>query len=751
MLRVGEEFAGYVIERQIGRGGMGEMYLARHPRLPRSIAVKVLRRDFAEDGEIRARFEREADLVARLDHPNVVSVYDRGVDGGRLWIAMQYVDGVDVSTLDPARLAPQRAVFIVGETAKALDYAHEVGVLHRDVKPANIMLARPSPGHGERVLLTDFGIGRLRDDTKNLTRTGTLTATMAYASPEQLSGQGLDHRSDQYSLACTLFWLLTGTTPFESDDVVAVIAGHLHQPPPSVSARRPILPSALDAVLARALAKRPDDRFRTCADFAAAALRAVQDATVTAPSSIVAPIPVTQPDIAATAGPPSSRTTIVDAVPPPSTGPAAGASAVESREDSGSGGRRTRWLVTAAIGLVVVLAVTVGIVWATRDSGSEGTDTASGGSAVAVDTHVALFPNLQPLGPIDEQGAQVAPPAAALDPAGDGAATCAPLTIAMTGPLSGDNAALGGPVLGGVSMAVQQFTAKNPGCPVTVQEFDSAADPRTATEVASRLVADESVVALIGPVFSGEVRAAGQIYSDAGLPFLTPAAGSPTLATLGWRGFFRGLPNDDLQGPAVGRHLAAGYGRVCVVADGSDYGAALARGVTSGLGRVAAPECAETLAPGADFAATVSRIAAAAPDAVFYAGYATEAAALLQRLRDAGVSATFVTGDGGYLADLVSGADSAANGAIVSCPCGPPTDRFVADYQTATGGVPDRYSVEAYDLTAIVLRGIASGRTTRAELTSYLQEYRGAGVAREYQWTNSGELVEPRIWLYQVS
>ncbi|MEV6389170.1 protein kinase domain-containing protein [Nocardia xishanensis] len=273
MLDNGAVFAGYTVERLLGRGGMGSVYLARHPRLPRWTALKLLNRELFFDTEIRARFEREADLVAQLDHPNIVTVFDRGVEGEQLWISMQYVDGVDAASLDARALPPQRAVQIVAETAKALDFAHGKGVLHRDVKPANILLERAEGGL-ERVFLTDFGIARFRDDTGKLTQTGTFTATLAFASPEQLSGAVLDHRSDQYSLACTLFRMLTGTVPFEASNPVAVIQGHMQQPPPRLSAVRPGLPLALDAVLSRALAKRPDDRFDSCAEFAEAARRA---------------------------------------------------------------------------------------------------------------------------------------------------------------------------------------------------------------------------------------------------------------------------------------------------------------------------------------------------------------------------------------------------------------------------------------------------------------------------------------------
>ncbi|MET8774881.1 protein kinase [Nocardia sp. NPDC004654] len=317
MLQPGDVFAGYAIERLLGQGGMGAVYLAAHPRLPRRTALKLLNRELFSDAEIRARFEREADLVAQLDHPNIVTVFDRGIEDEQLWISMQFIDGADASSVDPGTLPPQRAAQIVGETALALDYAHRMGVLHRDVKPANILLSR-SAGQ-ERVLLTDFGIARPREDTRQLTQTGTFTATLAYAAPEQLTGAPLDHRTDQYSLACTLYWLLSGAVPFDSPQAVAVIQGHLKQPPPPLSSVRPGLPPALDAVLDRALAKRPADRFDSCAEFAAAVQQALRG-PVSAPHAVARPRPHPQrsaPNPMPVAHPQSSAPNPVPVAHPP--------------------------------------------------------------------------------------------------------------------------------------------------------------------------------------------------------------------------------------------------------------------------------------------------------------------------------------------------------------------------------------------------------------------------------------------------
>ncbi|NNH72523.1 serine/threonine protein kinase [Nocardia uniformis] len=352
MLRSGEVLADFVIERELGRGGMGSVYLAQHPRLPRKTALKVLNRELFSDAESRARFDREADLVARLDHPNIVSIYDRGAEGERLWISMQYVDGTDAEPLPGREVAPARAVHIIAQVAGALDYAHSCGVLHRDVKPANILLERPANGRPERVVLTDFGIARLRDDAGHLTRTGTFTATLAFASPEQLSGETLDARADQYSLACTLFRLLTGSGPYASEHPAVVMQGHLYDAPPSLSSARPDLPAALDRVMARAMAKRPQDRFNSCVEFARAAQQALSDsggsgATVTAPMYEPGPAPrIAHTD-------PTVRT--ADPAPLP----------VEK-------GRSRTWLFAGiAAALVTALAIASGILFARSGADAE--------------------------------------------------------------------------------------------------------------------------------------------------------------------------------------------------------------------------------------------------------------------------------------------------------------------------------------------------------------------------------------------
>jgi serine/threonine-protein kinase len=268
----GATFAGHTIVRMLGSGGMGEVYLAQHPRLPRRDALKVLPASVSADDEYRQRFNREADIAATLWHPHIVGVHNRGEFEGQIWISMDYVEGTDAGRLLRERyrngMPKAEVADIVTAVADALDYAHQRDLLHRDVKPANSLLAHHESGE-QRILLADFGIARWVNDISGLTATNMTVGTVSYAAPEQLMGGQLDGRADQYALAATAFHLLTGAPPFQHSNPAVVISQHLSASPPAIAAQRPE-PSALDPVLAKALSKDPKDRFERCADFARA-------------------------------------------------------------------------------------------------------------------------------------------------------------------------------------------------------------------------------------------------------------------------------------------------------------------------------------------------------------------------------------------------------------------------------------------------------------------------------------------------
>ncbi|MEU6586292.1 serine/threonine-protein kinase [Nocardia sp. NPDC046763] len=282
-LRTGVVFAGYRVERLLGAGGMGEVYLAHDRDLPRFVALKLLNRVASDDDETRQRFLREANIIARLSHPNIVTIYARGEEQGRLWLAMAYVDGSDLAAeLLDGPLEPERAAAITADLARALDYAHEAGVLHRDVKPANVLLtAQPR----EWALLTDFGIAESRHEARGITENGEVVASFHYTAPERFHGEArVDRRADVYSLGCTLFEMLTGAPPFGDSDLPRLIYRHVRAPVPSLRERNPALPAALDPVLARAMAKNPRARFATCTELSVAVSEAIAGARPRTPA-----------------------------------------------------------------------------------------------------------------------------------------------------------------------------------------------------------------------------------------------------------------------------------------------------------------------------------------------------------------------------------------------------------------------------------------------------------------------------------
>ena len=266
-LRVGTRIAGYELQDVVGRGGMGVVYRARHVTLGRVAALKLLVPALAEDESFRERFLRESQIAAQLDHPNVVTIYDAGEADGVLYIAMRFVDGVDLAELlrRERALAPPRAIRLLGQVADALDAAHALGLVHRDVKPGNVLV------DDERCYLTDFGLTRRAASRTALTARGQFVGTVDYMPPEQIEGRELDARADVYALGCVLYEALTGAVPYGRESEVATIYAHLRDTPPSVRGRGASLPAALDAVFARALAKRAGDRYATCRELVAAA------------------------------------------------------------------------------------------------------------------------------------------------------------------------------------------------------------------------------------------------------------------------------------------------------------------------------------------------------------------------------------------------------------------------------------------------------------------------------------------------
>jgi hypothetical protein len=284
----GDEFAGYRIERRLGRGGMGILYLALEPGLQRRVALKLIAPEAARDDVFARRFAEESRIAASIEHPNVVPIYAAGEEGGVPWIAMRYVAGSDLGRRisREGRLDPAEAAALIAQVGNGLDAIHAAGLVHRDVKPANVLLGgEPSSEH---VYITDFGVARNVATESGLTQTGRFVGTLDYVAPEQISGEPVDARADVYALGCLLFKLLTGEVPFPREGEAARLFAHLNDPPPAPSLYATAVPMALDDVVARAMSKSPGDRYLSAGDLGRAAEAALRGTGVAVPERTVA-------------------------------------------------------------------------------------------------------------------------------------------------------------------------------------------------------------------------------------------------------------------------------------------------------------------------------------------------------------------------------------------------------------------------------------------------------------------------------
>src|SRR5436305_1259013 len=275
---VGDEFAGYRVRAVLGRGGMSVVYQAENLRLSSVIALKVLAPELATDDVFRARFLEESRMAASLNHPNVIPIYDMGSQDDLLYIAMRYVSGTDMRQMikKRGRILPATALFLVGQAARALDAAHRRGLVHRDVKPGNLLIERGADdADPDHVYLADFGITKHAMSRSRLTSTGQFLGTIDYVAPEPIRGTSVLGLADQYSQGCVLYECLTGRVPLEKDLAAAIIWAHMEESPTLPTMLRPDLPRAVDGVFARVLAKNPGERYETCRDFIAAAREAL--------------------------------------------------------------------------------------------------------------------------------------------------------------------------------------------------------------------------------------------------------------------------------------------------------------------------------------------------------------------------------------------------------------------------------------------------------------------------------------------
>jgi serine/threonine-protein kinase len=391
--RIGSHFAGYRIDALIGQGGMGEVYRAENPRLGTWLALKVLAQHLADKEQVRERFVRESRAAASLDHPHVIPIFDADEADGIPFIAMRYVEGSDLRAVmeQEGPLAVDRSLDVLGQIADALDWAHSRGLVHRDVKPANILLERRPQGK-EHAYLSDFGVAKQAFAT-GLTSTGDFVGTIEYIAPEQIQGTDVDGRADIYALGCILYECLSGTPPYDRDSAIGVMYAKLEQEPPALTEKRADLAPAVDQVILRALAKDPGDRYRTGTELIADARRAVAGEQISAPpagptETVVRPTPQAQETVVRPK--PMAQETVVRPQAKPS--PAAKSETVLAARDRPRRGKRiSRRIVLLAAALLGIAAIAAGGAYALFG----GSDSAAPGPTLPV-TPPPANPSPQP-------------------------------------------------------------------------------------------------------------------------------------------------------------------------------------------------------------------------------------------------------------------------------------------------------------------------------------------------------------------
>jgi serine/threonine-protein kinase len=423
---IGEEFAGYRLRSVLGQGGMSMVYQAENPRLGSLIALKVLAPELATDNIFRTRFLEESRIAASLNHPNVIPIYDMGASRGLLYIAMRYVSGTDLRQMikKRGRLVPSTTLLLTGQAARALDAAHRRGLVHRDVKPGNLLIERGGDGGDpDHVYLADFGITKHAMDRSGLTSTGQFLGTVDYVAPEQIRGMSVVGLADQYSLGCVVYECLTGRVPFEKDLDAAIIFAHVEESPTMPTVLRPELPAAVDDVFARVLAKQPGDRYASCREFIEAMRVALGDLAADprtlgslaspparSPAGAVPGISATDPlevahespsigtvPVGAHAAPAKQGDTVVSHRRQPAEAPPGQAGGPDGGQPSrGQPGPRRRWFARpgwiAALTALILVAVGAGT-WAlvSGGSGSHSHNHAASSASAKPKPHSALM------------------------------------------------------------------------------------------------------------------------------------------------------------------------------------------------------------------------------------------------------------------------------------------------------------------------------------------------------------------------
>ncbi|MEJ2735611.1 MAG: ABC transporter substrate-binding protein [Anaerolineae bacterium] len=604
---VGTQLGKYEIQAEIGKGGMGIVYLGYDPLLDRQVAIKVLAPHLVWEEGFVERFLREARAAARIKHPNIVTIHDVGQEEDQFYFVMEYLAGQTLAEYIRERgaLPPSEVESILTPVADALDYAHRHELVHRDIKPGNIII-----GPTGQVTLTDFGIARAAQETR-LTTAGTIMGTPEYMSPEQAWGEDVDYHTDLYSLAVVAYEMLSGRVPFRGTTPHAVLYKQIHEPPPPVQEIRPDLPASVDVVLVKALAKEPSKRYSTAGAFVDELTQALQGKVIAPPEE--AP---TQAMAPAEVPPPSAQPTPPEAAPAPGKRPKA--KPVPSRRSL------PRWLW--ALGGLAVLLLAVGLVWLGLSGGGGSTSTPSSqatprpAASLAPSPRATKRPEAAPtLRPTLASAVQeCADPAGCVRIEGD-----EPILIGYMLLLSGPDEAVGIVARNGLEMAMED-KGQILGHPIELHGEDSHCDPDGGQRAAGIFASAPKIVAVIGPTCSDAARGAIPVMCEATIPLVSPSSTGAELTAPERPPFFHCFLSNAfteavLGGTAARFALTMGLERAATIHDGSVFSevmqGAFSREFEAGGGVITAQE--PILPDSPDLNSILTHIAATGPELIY--------------------------------------------------------------------------------------------------------------------------------------
>jgi branched-chain amino acid transport system substrate-binding protein len=698
----------YEIKAEIGKGGMGIVYLGYDPLLDRQVAIKVLAPHLVWEEGFVERFLREARAAARIKHPNIVTIHDVGQEGDQFYFVMEYLAGQTLAEHIRERgpLPPSEVESILRPVADAVDYAHQHGLVHRDIKPGNIVIDPTG-----QVTLTDFGIARAAQETR-LTTAGTIMGTPEYMSPEQAWGEEVDYHTDLYSLAVVAYEMLSGRVPFRGTTPHAVLYKQIHEPPPPIQEERPELPASVDVVLGKALSKEPSKRYTTVTAFVDELGQALQGKVITppeeAPTQAMAPAEV----------PPAEVPPVPDQPTSPAAIPAPGQ--VPKAKPAPSRRLLPRWLW--ALGGLAILLLAAGLVWLGLGGGGGFTPTPSPQA-----THrptATLTPRPEATRRPEATPTPHPTPARAehecTDPAG-----CVriegdePILIGYMLLLSGPNEALGIVARNGLEMAVEN-RQQILGHPIELHGEDSECNPDGGQRAATVFASGPKVVAVVGPTCSDAAYGAIPVMCEANIPLISPSATGPELTTKDrpphFRCFLRTAFTDAVLGEDAARFAASmGIGRAATIHDGSPFSEVLQRAFSREFEERGGVITAQEPIPpdGPDLPSAVTSIAATGPELIYFpvnfelGVHVTNIVRENPELRDI----MLMGADGMFTPAYLAVAGERAVGTLLVSPdvtaLDPGYPEFLRRYEERYGGLPPNpYHRLAYDAATMIFSAI---------------------------------------------